>query len=124
MTHWVATTLLHWPSHVLKKSAAHVVLAAMAAQATVLLASAAVLTAIYTTRLVLLTFFGEPRNHHAYDHAHESPFIMAAPLVILAVLATVAALVNGASPRAAWSRPVCWLKSRPCWVISRAAAIC
>ncbi|MFA7296097.1 MAG: NADH-quinone oxidoreductase subunit L [Dehalococcoidia bacterium] len=59
----------------------------------VLLASAAVLTAIYTTRLVLLTFFGEPRNHHAYDHAYESPFIMAAPLVVLAVLATVAGFV-------------------------------
>ena len=54
------------------------------------LAGTAILTAIYTTRLVLLTFFGTPRNHHAHEHAHESPWLMAGPLVILAVLATVA----------------------------------
>ena len=55
----------------------------------VALAGIAMLTAVYTTRLVLLTFFGEPKDHHAYDHAHESGPAMAAPLVILAVLATV-----------------------------------
>ena len=38
----------------------------------------------------LLTFFGEPKDHHAYDHAHESPWIMLGPLVLLATLATVA----------------------------------
>ncbi|MFA7248680.1 MAG: NADH-quinone oxidoreductase subunit L [Dehalococcoidia bacterium] len=56
----------------------------------VTLAGTAILTAIYSTRLVLLTFFGAPRDHHAYDHAHESPWIMLGPLVILATLATVA----------------------------------
>ncbi|MPZ99731.1 MAG: NADH-quinone oxidoreductase subunit L [Dehalococcoidia bacterium] len=56
----------------------------------VVLLATAVLTAIYTTRLFVLTFAGEPRNRQAYDHAHESPLIMAAPLVILATLATVA----------------------------------
>ncbi|MDA0815543.1 MAG: NADH-quinone oxidoreductase subunit L [Chloroflexi bacterium] len=56
----------------------------------VMLATTAMLTAIYTTRLVLLTFFGEPKDHHAHDHAHESPPSMAVPLMILAVLATVA----------------------------------
>jgi NADH-quinone oxidoreductase subunit L len=55
----------------------------------VILAGTALLTAIYTTRLVVLTFFGQPRDQHAYDHAHESPWIMSGPLVILAVLATV-----------------------------------
>ena len=59
----------------------------------VVLAATAALTAIYTTRLVLLTFFGEPRDQHAYDHAHESPAIMTVPLAILAVLATVAGFV-------------------------------
>ncbi|MGE0135300.1 MAG: NADH-quinone oxidoreductase subunit L [Dehalococcoidia bacterium] len=59
----------------------------------VVLAATAVLTAIYTTRLVLLTFFGEPRDHHAYDHAHESPRIMTVPLLILSVLAVVAGFV-------------------------------
>ena len=59
----------------------------------VILAGAAVLTAIYTTRLVLLTFFGEPRDQHAYDHAHESPGVMAGPLLLLAFLAVVSGFV-------------------------------
>ena len=45
----------------------------------------AFLTAYYMTRATVLTFFGRPRNHHQYDHAHESPWVMALPLVILAV---------------------------------------
>lgn len=44
------------------------------------------LTAFYMFRLVILTFHGEPRDHHKFDHAHESPFVMAAPLVVLAAL--------------------------------------
>ena len=44
------------------------------------------LTAFYMFRLVVLTFFGEPRDHHKYDHAHESPANMWVPLVILAGL--------------------------------------
>ncbi len=44
------------------------------------------LTAFYMFRLVIMTFHGEPKDHHKYDHAHESPFVMAAPLVILAGL--------------------------------------
>ena len=60
----------------------------------VTLAATAGLTAIYSTRLVLLTFFGKPRNQHAYDHAHESPAIMLAPLAILAVLASIAGFVT------------------------------
>ncbi|KAF0152550.1 MAG: NADH dehydrogenase subunit L [Ignavibacteria bacterium] len=44
------------------------------------------MTAFYMFRLVLLTFHGEPRDHHKYDHAHESPKLMVAPLVILAAL--------------------------------------
>ncbi len=45
------------------------------------------LTAVYMVRLVLLTFFGQPRDHHAYAHAHESPPSMTIPLVALAFLA-------------------------------------
>jgi NADH-quinone oxidoreductase subunit L len=37
-------------------------------------------------RLIIITFHGEPRDHHKYDHAHESPFVMAMPLVVLAGL--------------------------------------
>ena len=54
------------------------------------LAGAAVLTAVYTTRVILLTFFGAPKNRHAYEHAHESPAIMTVPLLILAALAVTA----------------------------------
>ena len=56
----------------------------------VILAATAILTAIYSTRVVLLTFFGEPKDHHAYDHAHESPLVIVGPLVLLATLATFA----------------------------------
>jgi NADH-quinone oxidoreductase subunit L len=44
------------------------------------------MTAFYMFRLVILTFFGKPRDHHKYDHAHESPPNMWVPLVILAAL--------------------------------------
>ncbi|MBX3007849.1 MAG: NADH-quinone oxidoreductase subunit L [Melioribacteraceae bacterium] len=46
----------------------------------------AALTAFYMFRLVILTFHGEPRDHHKYDHAHESPRLMAIPLIVLATL--------------------------------------
>ncbi len=44
------------------------------------------MTAFYMSRLVILTFFGKPRDHHKYDHAHESPANMWVPLAILATL--------------------------------------
>ena len=44
------------------------------------------MTAFYMFRLVILTFFGKPRDHHKYDHAHESPPNMWVPLVVLATL--------------------------------------
>ena len=55
----------------------------------IVLAGTALLTAIYTTRLVLLTFFGSPRDRSAFDHAHESPRSMTGPLLLLGLLATV-----------------------------------
>jgi NADH-quinone oxidoreductase subunit L len=51
----------------------------------------AAITAFYMFRLWFMTFAGKPRDHHAYDHAHESPKIMYYPLVVLAVLAVVVA---------------------------------
>jgi NADH-quinone oxidoreductase subunit L len=42
-------------------------------------------TSFYMWRLMALTFWGEPRDHHAYDHAHESPRTMTVPLMVLAV---------------------------------------
>jgi len=46
----------------------------------------AMLTAFYMFRLIILTFHGEPRNKEKYEHAHESKFTMAMPLVVLSVL--------------------------------------
>ena len=48
----------------------------------VVLLLTAVITAFYTARMVLLTFFGEYRGH---GHPHESPPSMTGPLVFLAV---------------------------------------
>jgi NADH-quinone oxidoreductase subunit L len=53
-------------------------------------AGGAFLTAFYMFRLWFMTFAGTPRDHHIADHAHESPNVMVAPLVVLAVLAVVA----------------------------------
>jgi NADH-quinone oxidoreductase subunit L len=50
-------------------------------------AGGASMTAFYMFRLWFMTFIGPPRDHHIYDHAHESPKIMYVPLVILAVFA-------------------------------------
>jgi NADH-quinone oxidoreductase subunit L len=50
----------------------------------------AALTACYMFRLWFLTFAGQPRDRHVYDHAHESPKVMYVPLVVLAVFAVIA----------------------------------
>ncbi|MFZ5826915.1 MAG: NADH-quinone oxidoreductase subunit L [Bacillota bacterium] len=49
----------------------------------------AFLTAYYMTRATYLAFFGKPRDHHLYEHAHESPKAMTIPLVILAIPAAL-----------------------------------
>ena len=47
---------------------------------------AAGMTSFYSWRLMFLTFFGKARgDHHAHDHAHESPAVMLVPLGLLAV---------------------------------------
>jgi len=51
-----------------------------------LLTIAAFLTAFYTGRQICLTFLGKPRSHHA-EHAHETPFSMTVPLMLLAFFA-------------------------------------
>ena len=47
---------------------------------------AAGITAFYMFRLIFMTFFGEPRNQEMHEMAHESPWVMVVPLLILAVL--------------------------------------
>jgi NADH-quinone oxidoreductase subunit L len=53
--------------------------------------AAAFLTAFYSWRLLFMTFHGKPRaDHHVMEHVHESPAVMLAPLVVLAIGAVVA----------------------------------
>ena len=59
-------------------------------------------------RLWYMTFAGEPRDHHVYDHAHESPRVMTVPLVMLAVFAVGVGwshAVSGFGVQVCWSRP-------------------
>lgn len=56
--------------------------------------AAATMTAFYITRATILTFFGAPRDQAKFDHAHESPRSMTAPLMILAGLAVVLGFIN------------------------------
>ena len=51
------------------------------------------LTAMYMTRVFVLTFLGEPKEPEAHEHAHEGPPTMAVPLVLLAVLTLVTGFV-------------------------------
>jgi NADH-quinone oxidoreductase subunit L len=54
---------------------------------------AAFLTAFYSWRLLILTFHGKTRaDQHTYDHAHESPWVMTIPLILLAIGAVVLGL--------------------------------
>jgi NADH-quinone oxidoreductase subunit L len=51
----------------------------------------AFLTAFYSWRLLLMTFHGETRaDHETLHHVHESPWVMLAPLFVLAAGATFA----------------------------------
>jgi len=54
----------------------------------------AVLTAAYMTRVIYLTFFGEPRGAAAHHHPHESPKAITVPLMVLAALSLGAGFLN------------------------------
>ena len=59
-----------------------------------LLVIAALFTSFYSWRLMFMTFYGTPRgNQHTYDHAHESPMVMLAPLGILALGAVFSGMI-------------------------------
>ena len=50
---------------------------------------AAFMTAFYISRVMFMTFHGEPRaDEETMHHAHESPWVMLIPLIVLAVGAT------------------------------------
>jgi len=74
---------------------------------------AAVCTAIYMTRLMMLTFFTPSRmDPEVEHHAHESPWTMALPLVVLGVLSVVGGALNwpaalgGAATFEHWLHPM------------------
>jgi NADH-quinone oxidoreductase subunit L len=67
----------------------------------------AFLTAVYMTRMMVMTFWGKERfrethpahdDHADHDHGpvepHESPWVMTVPLIILAVLSTVGGFIG------------------------------
>jgi NADH-quinone oxidoreductase subunit L len=68
----------------------------------------AFMTAYYTFRVVYRTFYGEPRDHHLYEHAHESPSVMIVPLSALAVLSLIGGWVGipGMDYIGHWLEPV------------------
>ncbi len=52
------------------------------------------ITALYMTRVVILTFLGEPRDREAQEHAHDAEPAMTLPLILLAALTIVAGFVT------------------------------
>lgn len=69
----------------------------------------ALLTAIYMTRMMVMTFLGSERfreqredvpqhgdehQHHAVPEPHESPWVMTVPLIVLAVLSTIGGFIG------------------------------
>ncbi|QEX17135.1 NADH:ubiquinone oxidoreductase subunit L [Hypericibacter terrae] len=56
--------------------------------------AAALMTAFYSWRLLLMTFHGKPHaDHHTMEHVHESPWVMLVPLFVLAIGATFGGIV-------------------------------
>jgi NADH-quinone oxidoreductase subunit L len=80
------------------------------------------LTAMYMFRLIIMTFHGEPRDEHKFEHAKESPAVMTIPLIVLASLSLFFFYsFNPFNPEKAWiqeavSKPasvVPWWQERP-----------
>ncbi len=51
-------------------------------------------TSFYMWRLMALAFWGEPRDPHAFEHAHESPKAMTIPLMVLAAGSLLAVVLG------------------------------
>jgi NADH-quinone oxidoreductase subunit L len=49
------------------------------------------ITTFYMFRMWFMTFTGPPRDEHGYEHAHETPWLMTVPLIVLAVCSVVVA---------------------------------
>ncbi len=56
--------------------------------------AAATMTAFYSWRLLFMTFHGRSRaDHHVLEHAHEAPWSMTVPNIVLAVGAVLAGII-------------------------------
>ena len=55
----------------------------------------AFLTAFYMFRQFCLTFTGKPRDQHRWDHAHDGPWQMVLPLVLLGILSVIGGGLGG-----------------------------
>jgi NADH-quinone oxidoreductase subunit L len=121
-TMWIATLAIAgvWPfagffskDEIIWQAAAHAVgpYAGWYKLFWVMALGAAMLTAFYMTRLMVMTFHGENRSgEKEQKHIHEVPVIMWLPLAVLAVLSVVGGWVN--VPEAVSSLPVIgWLPS-------------
>lgn len=75
------------------------------------------ITAFYMFRLWFLTFYGEPRDQHVYDHCHESPRVMTTPLIALSILAATCAwgwfLTSGAGEEGPLYRMIAFSETVP-----------
>ena len=49
------------------------------------------ITTFYMFRMWFMTFTGKPRDEHVYEHAHESPWMMTMPLMLLAIMSVCVA---------------------------------
>ncbi len=59
-----------------------------------MLVIAAGMTSFYSWRLIFMTFFGKEKgDHHAHEHAHESPLVMLVPLGVLSLGAIFSGMV-------------------------------
>ena len=71
-------------------------------------------TTFYMFRMWFMTFTGKPRDHHVYEHAHESPWVMTVPLIILAVVQRRRRLgLAGVGRRRQLPRAACWRSREP-----------
>ncbi|MEO5354504.1 MAG: NADH-quinone oxidoreductase subunit L [Magnetococcus sp. XQGC-1] len=70
---------------------------------------AAVLTTFYSFRLVFMTFHGRPADQHAYDHAHESPWVMLGPLMVLVLGAILAGNLGQPMIQEGWFKSAIFL---------------
>ena len=74
----------------------------------------AYVTVFYMARSFALTFMGKPRDQHLFDHAHETPWTMTTPQLILASMAILATplfwpgwftMIQNSEPAVEWVQP-------------------